>query len=155
MVEQGRRSGAAGRKTLTIVHRARDHPGRRATLLGVNGWGWTVLTLLFVVEVVAWAAYGVWGWQHDPRWLLVWLLPLAVVTVWGTCASPKARYGGRVVTPVVKVAVFAGATLALYDGAGLGWAAGFLVVTVVLHALARLPAVRELHEGRDGFEARR
>jgi hypothetical protein len=103
--------------------------------------GWTVLTLLFVDELVAWAAYGVWGWQHDPRWLLVWLLPAAAIAVWALFASPKAAYGGAVLTPIVKVLVFAGSALALHDAVGAGWAVAFLVATAVVHALAALPAV--------------
>ncbi len=108
--------------------------------------GWLVLMLLLVDELVAWAAYGVWGWQHEPRWLLVWLLPLVVVTVWGLLVSPRAPYGGRVITPIVKVLVFAGATLVLYDAAGAGWAAGFLAATVVIHALAEIPAIKQVAE---------
>ena len=33
-------------------------------------FGWTVLALVFVDELLAMAAFGIWGWQHDPRWLL-------------------------------------------------------------------------------------
>lgn len=47
-------------------------------------------------------------------------------------------------TPVVKAVVFASATVAWYDVLGPVWAAGFLVVTVVVNGLAQLPGVRRL-----------
>ena len=68
-------------------------------------FGWFVLTLVFVDELLAMAALGVWGWQQEPRWLLVWLLPAVAMFVWGTFASPRAARGGPVVRPVVKVVV--------------------------------------------------
>ena len=40
-------------------------------------FGWLVLTLVFVDELLVVAAFGVWGWGASPRWLLVWLLPCA------------------------------------------------------------------------------
>jgi hypothetical protein len=106
--------------------------------------GWTVLALVFVDEVLAIGAFGIWGWQHDPRWLLVWLLPLAAMQTWYLFASPKARYGGTVVRPVVKVIVFGLATLALWDAGHETWAAMFLAFSVVVNGLALLPSVRVL-----------
>ena len=43
---------------------------------------WSVLTLLLLVELLAWAAYGVLGWALSPGWLWVWLLPMLVVAWW-------------------------------------------------------------------------
>ena len=57
-------------------------------------FGWPVLTLVFVDELLAMTAFGMWGWETSPRWLLVWLLPLIAMLVWFLFASPKARYGG-------------------------------------------------------------
>jgi len=64
--------------------------------------GWTVLALVFLDELLAVAAFGVWGWSTSPRWLLVWLVPLLGMLAWALFASPKAPYGGPVVRPTVK-----------------------------------------------------
>jgi len=110
----------------------------------VVAFGWCVLALVFVDEVLAVAAFGVWGWQASPRWLLVWLLPLLAVTAWALFASPKAPYGGAVVRPVVKVVVFGLASLALYDAGHPDWAIALLVFSVVVNALAMAPSIRDL-----------
>jgi hypothetical protein len=102
-----------------------------------------VLTLVFVSEVLALVAFGVWGWDHSPRWLLVWALPLLGAVAWGTFASPKAPRGGPRARPIVKVLVFAAAFLAIRDVAGYSWALAFLVVSAVVNGLAALPAVRD------------
>ncbi|MEI7054701.1 YrdB family protein [Nocardioides sp. CCNWLW239] len=107
-------------------------------------FGWFVLILVFVDELVAIAAFGVWGWQHDPRWLLVWLLPVVAAVVWGMFASPKATRGGPVVRPLVKVIVFGLASLALLDAGQPGWAIALLVFSVVVNGLAQLPAISRL-----------
>ena len=109
-------------------------------------FGWFVLALVFVDELLAMAAFGVWGWQASPRWLLVWLLPLLAMTAWYFLASPKAAYGGPVVRPVVKVVVFGLASLALWDAGRPGWALALLVFSVVVNGLALLPAIRDLPE---------
>ena len=109
-------------------------------------FGWFVLFLVFVDEVLAVAAFGVWGWQHDPRWLWVWLLPLVAMLAWYTFASPKAGRGGPVVRPVVKTLVFGLASLALWDAGHPTLAAGFLAFSVVVNALALLPAIARLPE---------
>ncbi len=109
-------------------------------------FGWSVLALVFVDEVLAVAAFGVWGWGRDPRWLLVWLLPLAAMTAWFLFASPKARFGGTWVRPVVKVVVFGLASLALWDAGHEDWAVALLVFSVVVNGLALLPSIRVLVE---------
>lgn len=108
--------------------------------------GWTVLLLVFLDELLALAAFGVWGWQQDPRWVLVWLLPLVAMVVWFLFASPKAPFGGPVVRPVAKVVVFGAATLALWDAGHADWALALLVFSVVINALALLPSIRVLAE---------
>ncbi len=109
-------------------------------------FGWTVLFLVFVDELLAMGAFGVWGWENDPRLLLVWLLPLVAMTVWFLFASPKARYGGPVARPAAKVVVFGLATAALYDAGHPTWAAILLVFSVLINALAMLPSIRVLSE---------
>lgn len=109
-------------------------------------FGWSVLVLVFVDELLAMAAFGVWGWERDPRWLLVWLLPVAAMTAWFLLASPKARFGGTWVRPVVKVIVFGLASLALWDAGHEDWAVALLVFSVVVNGLALLPSIRVLVE---------
>jgi hypothetical protein len=114
--------------------------------LPVAVFGWTVLALVFVDELLAMAAFGIWGWDHDPRWLLVWLLPIAAMLAWFFFASPKAAYGGPLVRPVAKVVVFGLAALALWDSDHETWAVMFLAFSVAINALALLPSIRVLVE---------
>ena len=113
----------------------------------VKSFGWTVLGLVFLDELLAMAAFGVWGWSvpsGSPRWVLVWLLPLVAMSTWFFLASPKARYGGTVARPVAKVVVFGLASLALWDAGRSGWALALLVFSVVVNGLALIPAIRDL-----------
>lgn len=109
-------------------------------------FGWTVLVLVFVDELLAMIAFGVWGWQHDPGWLLVVVLPVGAMTVWWCFASPKAPRGGAVARPVVKLVVFGLATAALWDAGHEDAAIAFLAFSVVINALAILPSIRALTE---------
>lgn len=110
------------------------------------GAGWLVLALVFLDEVLAAVAAGV-GGGH------VWgiagavLAPLVVVAVWWTFASPKARYGGPVVRPVVKVLVFGLASLGLWAAGHHEWALALLVFSLVVNGAAQLPSVRALAAG--------
>lgn len=122
---------------------------------GTAAFGWTVLALVFVDELAAMAAFGVWGWQHEPRWLLVWLLPVVTATVWWTFASPKAPFGGTIVRPLAKATVFSLACLALWDAGHPLWAAVLLVFSVVVNALAMLPGVQSLAEPGPGSASAR
>ena len=107
-------------------------------------FGWTVLALVFLDELLAVAAFGVWGWTTPQAWLLVWLLPLVAMAVWFLFASPQAQHGGPVVRPIVKGLVFCSATLALWHAGHTDWAVAFLAFSVVVNALAQVRAVREL-----------
>ena len=110
-------------------------------------FGWSVLTLVFVDELLAMAALGVWGWQEAPApWLMVWLLPLLAVAAWSLLASPRARYGGPVVRPVTKALVFGLASLALWDADHATAAVGLLLLSVIVNGLAAVPAVAGLAE---------
>lgn len=103
---------------------------------------WTVLMLVFVDELLAMAAFGVWGWQvGSPRWLLVVLLPSVAMAVWGLFASPKARFGGGGRRTAVKVLVLGLASWALWDAGYHGAAIALLVFSVVINAAAAVPSV--------------
>ena len=107
----------------------------------MEGFAWGVLALVFVDELLAMAAFGVWGWQvGTPRWLLVVALPLLAMTAWWLFASPKARFGSRG-RELVKVLVFGLASWALWDAGHHGWAVTLLVFSVVVNGLALLPPI--------------
>jgi hypothetical protein len=110
----------------------------------VVAFAWTVLALVFLDEVLAIVALGVYGWSASPRWLLVWLLPLLAMLAWFLFASPKARYGGPVVRPLVKVLVFGLASLGLWAADHHAWAVALLVFSVLVNALATIPAIQQL-----------
>jgi hypothetical protein len=110
-------------------------------------FGWIVLALVFLDELLAVTALGVWGWSTSLRWLLVWLLPLLAMVAWVLFASPKATYGGPVVRPVVKVLVFGLASLALWGAGHPSAAVALLTFSVVVNALAMIPAIRDLPGG--------
>jgi hypothetical protein len=109
----------------------------------VRGLGWTILTLVFVDELLVMAAYGVWG-HHVQGWALAVVLPVVAMAVWWAFASPKAPYGGRLVRPVVKLLVFGLAALALWDAGHPDWALALLGFSVVVNGLAQLRFVRAL-----------
>ncbi len=111
----------------------------------MTGLAWGVLALVFLDELMAMAAFGVWGWQvGSPRLLLVVVLPLAAMVSWSLFASPKARYGDRGRREVVKVVVFGLASLALWDAGHHGWAVALLVFSVVVNTVALHPRIREV-----------
>ena len=104
-----------------------------------------MLSLVFLDELAAMAAFGVWGWEvGTPRRLLVVLLPLLAMTAWWLFASPKARFGSGGRRVVVKVLVFGLASLALWDAGHHGWAVVLLVFSVVVNGVALLPGVSQV-----------
>ena len=120
-----------------------------------------ILGFVFLDELAVMAAFGVWGGTRPTGALvLAVVLPVLAMTVWFLFASPKARYGGPVVRPVVKAVVFGLASLALWDADRPGWALALLVFSVVVNGLAQLPFVQatlaDLEQGptsRDGAAA--
>ena len=106
-------------------------------------FGWTVLFLVFVDELLVIAAAVVWGNHVANLWLGV-AVGLLTMLVWFLFASPKARYGGPLVRPVVKVLVFALATIGLWASDYEALAVALLVFSVVVNALAQLPGVKVL-----------
>ena len=105
--------------------------------------GWTVLSLVFVDELLAVAAAADWG-AHAGGPLLAVGAGLLVVVVWFLFASPKARFGGPVVRPVTKVLVFTLASAGLWAAGHHGLALALLVFSAVVNGLAQLPSVRVL-----------
>jgi uncharacterized protein DUF2568 len=110
----------------------------------VTTFGWTVLALVFLDELLAMAGLGVYGWSTSLPWLLVWLLPLLGMLAWYLFASPKARFGSPVVRPVVKVLVFGLASLGLWAAGHHTLAVALLVFSVVVNGLAMIPSIRDL-----------
>jgi hypothetical protein len=109
------------------------------------GFAWVVLGLVFLDELAAMAAFGVWGWQvGSPRVLLVVLLPLGAMLAWWLFASPKARYGDHGRREVVKVLVFGLASLALWAAGHHGWAIALLVFSLAVNLVALHPRIREV-----------
>jgi hypothetical protein len=108
--------------------------------------GWSVLFLVFVDELLAVAAAAVWG-NHAGTAVLAVAMGLATVLVWFLFASPKARFGGRVVRPVTKVLVFSLASIGLWASGHHRAAVALFVFSAVINALAQLPSVKVLVKG--------
>ena len=105
--------------------------------------GWSVLFLVFVDELLAIAAAAVWG-AHVGGPVLAVAMALLTVLVWYLFASPKARFGGRVVRPVVKVLVFTLASAGLWASGHHSLAVALFVFSAVVNGLAQLPSVKVL-----------
>ena len=104
-------------------------------------FAWAVLALVFLDEVLAVVALGVWGLDAGGAWLAV-LAPVVGVALWWAFASPKAPYGGPVTRPVVKVLVFGAATCGLWVAGHPEAAIALLVFSIVINAAAEMPIVR-------------
>ena len=105
--------------------------------------GWTVLLLVFVDELLAIAAAAVWG-DHVGNVLLAIVMAALTMLVWFLFASPKARFGGRLVRPATKVLVFSLASIGLWASGHHVLAVALFVFSAVINALAQLPSVRVL-----------
>jgi hypothetical protein len=106
-------------------------------------FGWSVLFLVFVDELLAISAAATWGEHEAGTWLAV-LAALAVVAVWWAFASPKAPYGGRRIRPVVKALVFTLTSAGLWASGHETLAIAFFAFSVVINALAQLPSIKVL-----------
>ncbi len=111
----------------------------------MRSFGWLVLALVFLDEVLVAVAAGI-GGAHGFGTAGAVLAPVLVVTVWWSFASPKAPYGGPVRRPVVKVLVFGVASWALWVAGHHGWAVALLIFSAVVNAIALLPSIRALGE---------
>lgn len=104
-------------------------------------WTWTNLTLLFVLELMAFTALGVWGWKFFDvtavKVIAAVGVPLVAVVAWGLFAAPRATFDIPALALVTKVAVFGGAAVGLW---AVGWRTAAVVFAVVL--IANLLAIR-------------
>lgn len=106
-------------------------------------FGWSVLFLVFVDELLAISAAATWG-EYRSGTLLAVGMALLTVAAWWLFASPKAPYGGRAIRPVVKVLVFSLASLGLWDAGHQTLAVAYFVFSIVINALAQLPSIKVL-----------
>ena len=107
-------------------------------------FGWTVLVLVFVSEVLALGGLFVWGLQLDPSWLWSLTLGGAGLIAWNFFASPKARLGHPVGRPVVKVLVFGFGSYGYWYADLHALAIVVFAFSVAVNALALLPSVSGL-----------
>lgn len=106
-------------------------------------FGWSVLFGVFVDELLAISAAATWG-EYRSGVLLGTAMGALTVLVWFLFASPKARYGGRLVRPVVKVLVFTLASAGLWDSGHHSLAIAYFAFSVVINAVAQLPSIKVL-----------
>jgi hypothetical protein len=106
-------------------------------------FGWAVLFLVFVDELLAVAAAAVWGNHVGNAWLGS-AMALLTMLVWFLFASPKARYGGQLVRPITKVLVFSLASIGLWASGHHVLAVALFVFSLVINALAQFPSIKVL-----------
>ena len=101
------------------------------------------LALRFFLELAAWLALGVWGWQQQDNWLRFVLaigIPLIFMAVWGIFRVPNDPGKAPVAIPgmlrlAFELAMFALAVGALFD-ANLNTYAWILGIAVTLHYIS-------------------
>ncbi len=106
-------------------------------------FGWLVLILVFVDEILCCVAAGVAGYHWFGAAGAV-AGPLVVVAVWSQFASPRARFAGPVLRPVVKVLVFGLCSLGLILAGYPTWGVLLAIFSAVVNGLAQLPSIRAL-----------
>ena len=101
-------------------------------------WNWLWLTVAFLAELAALAAFAGWGWSAVDatgwRLLLAVATPAVAAALWGVFAAPRAPVRVPALTVLVKVVVFGAAVLALF-------ATGHPVLAIVLGAAAVLSSL--------------
>jgi hypothetical protein len=98
------------------------------------------LALAFLLELVALAAYGYWGFRTGSSLLVKILLglgaPVLVALFWGAFVAPKALVTTSPwIRHLLAMGVFALAALALYAVGKPSWAIIFLAVAVINRVL--------------------
>lgn len=92
------------------------------------------LAVKFLLEIVAFAGLGVWGWQAA-GWFGVVVTPAAAVALWGLLAAPKANHRLPLAARVpFELGVFATA-------ASAWWASGHAHTAALFAVLAAVNAV--------------
>ncbi|WP_170111034.1 YrdB family protein [Antricoccus suffuscus] len=106
---------------------------------------WTVFTLVFVAELCAVVAVGVFGWhigQRQPWKAIVAVVFVAVaIALWALFAAPHATYDVAWLAVAVKVLVFGAAVIGLWVVGAHKSAVVFAVAVIALHVVAELPAI--------------
>lgn len=107
-------------------------------------WKWGNLTLLFVLELAAFAALALWGWKvadASPAKLALAIgAPVLAITAWALFAAPNSIFDQPLLAIATKITVFGGAA------AGL-WAVNYRTAAVVFAVVlvANLLAIRIGH----------
>ncbi|MFJ9536798.1 YrdB family protein [Streptomyces sp. NPDC101225] len=99
------------------------------------------LGVLFLIELGALAAVGVWGFTRDVAAPLGWLLglgaPAVLVVLWALFGSQKATYKTRGAVRVgFELLWFGAGVVALWAAGAAGWAIAFAAVCAVSKTLA-------------------
>ncbi len=106
-----------------------------------------MLVVRFLLELVAVASFGVFGWRaFDGPWkfLLVVVLPVVAAVVWGAFAVPgDPSRGGQAKIAVsgsarlvIELSVLGGGALALQTAGLPHWGLALAVLVIVYHVLA-------------------
>jgi hypothetical protein len=106
-------------------------------------FGWCVLFLVFVDELLAIAAAATWGDYQAGAWFAV-LVAVLTTLGWYLFASPKARFGGRLARPLGKVIVFTLASIGLWVSGHHDLGIAYFAFSVVINATAQLPSISAL-----------
>jgi hypothetical protein len=94
-------------------------------------------SVAFLVEVGAFAAYAVWGYDAGGIVLAI-LMPVATAVFWGVFCAPRRRIDlGRWPTFGLRLVVLLGAAVALGGGWGVALAAAVMLDYALLAALRR------------------
>ena len=105
------------------------------------------LAVRFLLELVALAAMGIWGWQHGEgafRFVVALAVPVTAAMLWGVFAVPgDPSRSGSAPLPVsgrlrlgLEAAFFAFATWGLYQTGHAAWWVGLGLVVVVHYAVS-------------------
>lgn len=109
----------------------------------MRAFGWTILALVFLTEVLSAVAAGFIGGHYlGPVGAIG--SPVLVLAVWWLFASPRAPMGTPVRRVVVKCLVILGCGVGLILIGHVVLGVAFVVFSAVVNALAGLPQVRAL-----------
>ena len=105
-------------------------------------WNWFWLTVAFLAELAALAAFALWGWSVGGstgwRLLLAVAAPAVAGVLWGVFAAPRAPVHVPTLALLVKLLVFGAAVLALL-ATDHPWLAIVLAAAALLSSLLSTP----------------